>query len=136
MSNAFCFHAGEYFVVGMDIEQYDASDPEKYLKGILHSEQEPWVGNAYQSYLAVLPSPLVGFDEFARKVRIKKSQKLPYQTARNKSHKISIEGNVNTKIVLLVRKTIFNDSFMVSCWRPAPNLHNYPKIKTEISIYR
>lgn len=62
------FHAGEYFVVGMDIEQYDASDPEKYLKGILHSEQEPWVGLAYQSYLAVLPSPLVGFDDFAKKV--------------------------------------------------------------------
>lgn len=52
----------------MDIEQYDASDPEKYLKGILHSEQEPWVGEAYQSYLAVLPSPLIGFDEFAKKV--------------------------------------------------------------------
>lgn len=62
-------YAGEYFVVGMDIEQYDTSDPEKYLKGILHSEQEQWVGHAYQSYLAVLPSPLVGFDEFARKVR-------------------------------------------------------------------
>lgn len=52
----------------MDIEQYDASDPEKYLKGILHSDQEPWVGPAYQSYLAVLPSPIVGFDEFATKV--------------------------------------------------------------------
>lgn len=54
----------------MDIEQYDDADPEKYLKGILHSEQEPWVGNAYQSYLAVLPSPLVGFDDFAQKVRM------------------------------------------------------------------
>lgn len=52
----------------MDIEQYDSSDPEKYLKGILHSEQEPWVGLAYQSYLAVLPSSLVGFDDFAKKV--------------------------------------------------------------------
>lgn len=61
-------YAGEYFVVGMDIEQYDASNPEKYLKGILHNEQEPWVGRAYQSYLAVLPSSLVGFDDFAKKV--------------------------------------------------------------------
>lgn len=52
----------------MDIEQYDSSNPEKYLMGLLHSEQEPWVGHAYQSYLAVLPSPLVGFDEFAKKV--------------------------------------------------------------------
>lgn len=63
-------YAGEYFVVGMDIEQYDSSNPEKYLMGLLHSEQEPWVGLAYQSYLAVLPSPLVGFDDFAKKVRI------------------------------------------------------------------
>lgn len=62
------FHAGEYFVVGMDVEQYDSSNPEKYLMGLLHSEQESWVGHAYQSYLAVLPSPLVGFDDFAKKV--------------------------------------------------------------------
>lgn len=52
----------------MDIEQYDSSDPEKYLKGLLHSDQESWVGTAYQSYLAVLPSPTVGFEEFSRKV--------------------------------------------------------------------
>lgn len=58
----------------MDIEQYDASDPEKYLKGILHSKQEPWVGRAYQSYLAVLPSSLVGFDDFAQKVKNKIDQ--------------------------------------------------------------
>lgn len=69
LNENFCgFDAGEYFVVGMDIEQYALDDPEKYLKGILHSEQEPWVGNAYRSYLAVLPSPLVGFDDFAQKV--------------------------------------------------------------------
>ncbi|KAG5673369.1 hypothetical protein PVAND_003425 [Polypedilum vanderplanki] len=59
---------GEYFVVGMDIEQYDSSDPEKYLKGLLASEQESWVGDAYKSYLAVLPSPTIGFDDFATKV--------------------------------------------------------------------
>lgn len=63
------FYAGEYFVVGLDIEIYDAADPEKYLKGILHKEQEPWVGHAFQSYLAVLPSPLVGFNDFAKKVK-------------------------------------------------------------------
>lgn len=63
------FDAGEYFVIGMDIEQYDASDPEKYLKGILHSDQEHWVGEAYKSYLAVLPSPTSGFEDFAAKVK-------------------------------------------------------------------
>jgi hypothetical protein len=63
-------HAGEYFVVGMDIEQYDTDDPEKYLKGLLASEQEDWVGEAYKSYLAVLPSPTIGFDDFANKVSV------------------------------------------------------------------
>lgn len=52
----------------MDIEQYDEGDPEKYLKGLLHNEQEEWVGDAYRSYLAVFPSPTIGFDEFATKV--------------------------------------------------------------------
>jgi hypothetical protein len=61
-------HVGEYFVIGMDIEQYDTNDPEKYLKGILHKEQEAWVGDAYRSYLAVFPSPTIGFSEFSTKV--------------------------------------------------------------------
>jgi hypothetical protein len=60
--------AGNYFVVGLDIEQYDPKNPEKYLMGILHKEQEPWVGQAFQSYLAVFPSPLVGFEDFSQKV--------------------------------------------------------------------
>lgn len=55
----------------MDIEQYDTDDPEKYLKGLLHSEQEAWVGEAYQSYLAVFPSSTIGFDGFAEKVGAK-----------------------------------------------------------------
>lgn len=62
------FHAGDYFVVGMDIEQYDTADPEKYLKGLLASEQEEWVSDAYRSYLAVLPSPTIGFESFSDKV--------------------------------------------------------------------
>ncbi|XP_070503442.1 speract receptor [Chironomus tepperi] len=66
---------GEYFVIGMDIEQYDTSDPEKYLKGILHSEQEPWVGEAYLSYFAVFPSPTIGFDKFS--VKVNKFLELP-----------------------------------------------------------
>lgn len=53
----------------MDIEQYDTADPEKYLKGLLASEQEAWVADAYQSYLAVFPSPTIGFESFADKVR-------------------------------------------------------------------
>ncbi len=56
-------------MVGMDIEQYDNDDPEKYLQGLLASEQEPWVSEAYKSYLAVFPSPPIGFESFADKVR-------------------------------------------------------------------
>lgn len=61
-------YAGEYFVVGMNIEQYDAAEPEKYLKSVLQRESESMVMTAYQSYLGVLPSAPLGFDSFAAQV--------------------------------------------------------------------
>ena len=60
---------GEYFVVGIDIEQYDTSQPHKYLQGLFQNQQDPEIVNAYQSYLGVVPSPAIGFDDFAIQVR-------------------------------------------------------------------
>lgn len=62
------FSIGEYFVVGVDIEQYDSSQPSKYLRGMLLEETEYDAVVAFQSYLAVLPSPHVAFDRFTRLV--------------------------------------------------------------------
>lgn len=62
--------AGEYFVVGIDIEQYDTSEPHKYLQGLFQNTQDPEIVSAYQSYLGVVPSPAIEFDDFAIQVNI------------------------------------------------------------------
>ena len=59
---------GDFFVVGVDLEQYAASEPEKYLRGVLNNETEQAAIRAYQSYLAIIPSAPVDFDEFAKQV--------------------------------------------------------------------
>lgn len=60
---------GDYFVVGVDLEQYSTSEPEKYLRGILNNNTEPKAVKAFQSYLAIIPSAPVQFDAFAKEVR-------------------------------------------------------------------
>ncbi|XP_030761658.1 guanylate cyclase 32E [Sitophilus oryzae] len=61
------FEKGEYFVVGVDIEQYDDKNPSKYLRGLLRDADlpnDPVAQKAYQSYLGVVPSSPVGFENF------------------------------------------------------------------------
>lgn len=61
---------GEYFVVGIDIEQYDATAPDKYLRGLLQDQTDDESITAFKSYLGIVPSPpSVDFDEFARQVK-------------------------------------------------------------------
>lgn len=57
-------------MVGVDIEQYDSSLPDKYLRGLLQDETEHDAVVAFQSYLAIVPSPHVAFDRFARLVSV------------------------------------------------------------------
>ncbi|XP_055624109.1 speract receptor isoform X2 [Toxorhynchites rutilus septentrionalis] len=59
---------GEYFVVGVDLEQYDAALPNKYLHGLLQTEPDKDAVQALQHYLGVVPSAPVKFEEFAAKV--------------------------------------------------------------------
>ncbi|KAJ8981644.1 hypothetical protein NQ317_000872 [Molorchus minor] len=59
------FDKGEYFVVGVDIEQYDSENPSKYLRGLLRDDIDPVAEKAYRSYLGVVPSSPVGFENFA-----------------------------------------------------------------------
>lgn len=65
--SAFDF-SGNYFVVGVDIEQYDKADPSKYLRGFLTNERNLIAEKAFGSYLGVLPSSPVGFEDFAASV--------------------------------------------------------------------
>ncbi|KAH8419517.1 hypothetical protein KR222_004069 [Zaprionus bogoriensis] len=59
---------GEYFVVGIDIEQYDPAKPDKYLRGMLLERVEPQSVQAFQSYLGILPTAPVSFATFAAEV--------------------------------------------------------------------
>lgn len=64
----FNFNVGEYFVVGVDIEQYDASSPDKYLRGLLQDKTDMDCIDAFRSYLGIIPSAPINFDSFARQV--------------------------------------------------------------------
>lgn len=69
---------GEYFVVGIDIEQYDTSDPEKYLRGLLQDEKDVKSEKAFRSYMAIVPSAPVAFNDFAIKVNLSSSKMINY----------------------------------------------------------
>lgn len=66
---------GEYFVIGVDIEQYDPSEPEKYFHGLLlesvDENSKAAFQEAFRSYLAIFPSSPIGFNEFAKEVSIR-----------------------------------------------------------------
>uniref|UniRef100_A0AAG5DN07 Guanylate cyclase n=1 Tax=Anopheles atroparvus TaxID=41427 RepID=A0AAG5DN07_ANOAO len=72
---------GDYFVVGIDIEQYDAALPTKYMHGLLQTTPDPDAVEAFRHYLAVVPSAPVRFDEFA--VKVNKYLELPPFNHRN-----------------------------------------------------
>ena len=55
-------------MVGVDTEQYDPANPEKYLKALLRDETNPLAQRAFRSYLGVVPSPPVGFENFSEQV--------------------------------------------------------------------
>ncbi|KAK4875872.1 hypothetical protein RN001_012294, partial [Aquatica leii] len=64
------FDKGEYFVIGVDIEEYDQDAPTKYLRDFLRDEMNFVAQRAYQSYLGVIPSSPVGFKNFTNLVNV------------------------------------------------------------------
>ncbi|KAF5291191.1 hypothetical protein FQA39_LY14433 [Lamprigera yunnana] len=64
------FEKGEYFVIGVDIEEYDQGAPEKYLRNFLRDEMSFVAQRAFQSYLGVIPSSPVGFKNFTNLVNV------------------------------------------------------------------
>lgn len=61
---------GEYFVVGIDIEQYDPANPDKYLRGLLLEKIDLSAEVAFQSYVGIFPTAPVSFVKFAKEVSI------------------------------------------------------------------
>ncbi|XP_075217883.1 guanylate cyclase 32E [Lycorma delicatula] len=62
------FDKGDYWVVGVDVEQYDADDPGKYLRGLLRDDVDPLAPKAFKSYLGIVPSPPRDIENFNSKV--------------------------------------------------------------------
>ncbi|KAH7950051.1 hypothetical protein HPB49_019002 [Dermacentor silvarum] len=56
---------GEYFVVGVDVQQYDAEGPTRYLTGLFREEPDLSVVRAFRSYIGIVGSPASGFEEFS-----------------------------------------------------------------------
>lgn len=52
-------------MVGVDTEQYDPSDPSKYLRGFLDNKPDVDAQKAFGSYLGILPSSPIGFENFS-----------------------------------------------------------------------
>lgn len=48
---------GEYWTVGVDIEQYDQHQPSKYLRGLLQEHATPFLLRAHRSYFSIVASP-------------------------------------------------------------------------------
>ncbi|XP_054159900.1 atrial natriuretic peptide receptor 2-like [Oppia nitens] len=61
---------GQYFVVGVDVEQYDRHYPDRYFKGLLNDDFEiiELAEKSFQSYIGVVPSPAIEFEKFSIKV--------------------------------------------------------------------
>ncbi|RZF40474.1 hypothetical protein LSTR_LSTR000353 [Laodelphax striatellus] len=59
---------GEYWVVGVDLEQYNPGDPRKYFKGFLKNDEVPNASNMFSYYLGIAPSPPIGIEAFNLKV--------------------------------------------------------------------
>lgn len=71
------FMIGEYWVVGVDIEQYDEKRPDKYLRGLFQKEMDLSIVNAYRSYFSIVASAPINFMNFTRLVN-KYRQKPPF----------------------------------------------------------
>ncbi|XP_076654351.1 guanylate cyclase 32E [Halictus rubicundus] len=68
---------GEYWVVGVDIEQYDEKRPDKYFRGLWQSQTNSSILNAYRSYFSVVASAPIYSKNFTRLVHAYR-QKPPF----------------------------------------------------------
>ncbi|XP_066598424.1 guanylate cyclase 32E [Prorops nasuta] len=55
---------GEYWVVGVDLEQYDEKQPDKYLRGLWQEQTDLSLLKAYRSYFSIVASAPINFENF------------------------------------------------------------------------
>ncbi|XP_014300035.1 guanylate cyclase 32E [Microplitis demolitor] len=69
---------GDYWVVGVDTEQYDEKQPDKYLRGLWQKQTDLSLLRAYKSYFSIVASAPVNFDNFTRLIH-QYRQKPPFK---------------------------------------------------------
>ncbi|GJQ71688.1 hypothetical protein Trydic_g11383 [Trypoxylus dichotomus] len=62
------FDKGEYFVVGVDVNQYNKQNPTAYFHGLLREENDPQAPKAFRNYIGVVASSRVGYENFTELV--------------------------------------------------------------------
>ncbi|CAK9821911.1 Guanylate cyclase 32E [Anthophora retusa] len=68
---------GEYWVVGVDIEQYDEKRPDKYFRGLWQKKTNSSILKAYRSYFSVVATTAIYSKNFTRMVNAYR-QKPPF----------------------------------------------------------
>ncbi|XP_046437666.1 guanylate cyclase 32E-like isoform X2 [Daphnia pulex] len=69
MEDRHLFDRGEYFVLGVDLDRYDADNPSKYLRGSLKDDLDQKAIKAFENYVGVVGSPSgADFDNFTQMV--------------------------------------------------------------------
>lgn len=56
---------GEYWVLGIDLEQYDAENPEMFTRGLLQDQTNSIIERAFRAYIGIMPSSPVNFQNFS-----------------------------------------------------------------------
>lgn len=93
--------SGNYWVVGVDLEEYDVKSPDKYMRGLLEDRTNQGQVRAFRSYFSIVASPPVNFENFTKVIN-KYRRKPPF----NFSNPLAIVGGVvqvtgNIKISIL-----------------------------------
>ncbi|XP_012260738.2 guanylate cyclase 32E isoform X3 [Athalia rosae] len=80
---------GNYWVLGVDLEEYDEKSPDKYLRGLLQDRTNLAITQAFRSYFSIVASPPVNFENFTRVIN-KYRRKPPF----NFTNPLAIVGGV------------------------------------------
>lgn len=55
-------------MVGVNLDAYGQYEPPRYMMGVLRDEVDPFVLDAFNSYLGIMPSSPIAFNDFSVKV--------------------------------------------------------------------
>ncbi|KAL7636452.1 UNVERIFIED_CONTAM: hypothetical protein RMT77_013227 [Armadillidium vulgare] len=62
------FDKGEYFVVGVMLQEYNRQKPQQYLQDFLSEESNATIQRSYQNFIGVIPTAPIDSEKFHSKV--------------------------------------------------------------------